>query len=206
MLTYLAKNDSIDYYLDIQESSKYNYQIKSAPRISKLSLLSAVNLKDIMLSLGYKYNQININPKDTIKTYDVLYKNTNLNPEALSKLEKDILSYTGYKRISDYGIIPIKKITIENKSLLPKTKVKTTSELYLDKNKTVFYRYTFKELVAMLNKKTKEYYQYDYVNTNYYDFELDLTSETTIAKSLSQYGIKIKNSTAKTKVYTFQKL
>ncbi|WP_417195813.1 TlpA family protein disulfide reductase [Bizionia sp.] len=205
MLMYLAKNDSIDYYLDIQESPKYNYQIKSAPRISKLSLLSAVTLKDIMLSLGYKHNQIIIKPKDTLKTYDVLYKNSNFNPEALSKLEQEILSYTGFKKNSDFGVISIKEITIENTKLLPKTKVETTSTLKLGKNKSIFYKYTIEKLVGALNKNTNYYYHFNSKNTNYYDFEIDFSSERTITESLLKCGFSIKDSKTKTKVYTFQK-
>ncbi|OBX23839.1 MULTISPECIES: TlpA family protein disulfide reductase [Bizionia] len=206
MLLYLGKNDSINYYLDIKESSKSTYQIKSAPRISKLSLLSAVNIKDILLSLGYKSNQININPQDTIKTYDILYKNTTVNQEALAKLELDILSHTGFKKISGSGIIPVKKITIENSSLLPKTKVETTSTLKLGENKSILYKQTIKELAEALNKNTTHFYHFNSRNTNYFDFEIDFSSERTITESLLKCGLSIKNSQAKTKVYTFQKI
>jgi len=198
----LAANDTINYFFEIKESNSSTP--KESSMASKLFYNKAVNLKDILFSLGYNPMQVIIDDQN-LKTYDLVYKNKDFNDESLEILENQILEYTGYTKNSDSTIVSVKQLLIANKELLPISKAKSSSILHLGKNKNIYYKFTFKDLQNALNKTSNYYYFVNSKETNYYDFEIDNSSDESIVNSLSNFGIIIKEDKTKIQVFKFKK-
>lgn len=199
----LVSNDSIDYFFEMKESLPNT--IKESSKVSKAFYLKAVSIKDILLSLGYNPHQITLDEKN-LKAFDLVYKNKNFNEESLNQLEKEVIKYIGFDKTVDSSLVKVKKIEVVNRNLLSFSKVKSSSILSISKEKKIYYKFTLENLFNKINKTSDSYYFISFIDNNYYDFEIDLSSEESIVRSLSNYGIRTIDSLEEIMVYRFNKI
>jgi len=201
---YLMENNDIKLYIDVQKSkSQISFSDKKGG--THLFYSVAVNATDMLTDIfKYNINEIFVHENLNEDKYDIWFKNDSLSKEkALKFLQDTLFSKLNIEKRESTKKIIAQELMIENKKLLEKSTDQKSDITNVQGKKTMYSRFTLKELTENLNKKFSHYLVFLAKDKEYYNFFIDDNSYENAIRDLKQHGIIVRDKETEIKLYEF---
>ncbi len=178
----------------------YHFELKR----TDIPFKNANRIKGQMIFLrGFRFPELygelfDVNPHRIVvpdslsdQKFSLLYKNVNLNTEALDLLEEEILNTMQLDKHREHYSIPVHSVTIRDSSLLEETLNEMVSSQSRAGDTFIFKNTTIANMVEELSQLSEERFTCDESDEDRYDFIIKIGSFDEIKKSLNSYGLRL---------------